>query len=185
MAELTLEWHQSGHRIEETIFDQQASKHPGTVRLGRDPARCDLILSHPTVSGLHVEIFFDFQQQQFFLRNLRKTNPPVVDGHQLTEGEVPIHKGSAIYLGQMVLNVTSVSLPIPESSIPQTILIPPDPNFISEETQQPTSPPSAPTYGLQCPRCSRISSYDRIDFGCPWCGTSLAAAASILIPEES
>ncbi|HEY9651346.1 MAG TPA: FHA domain-containing protein [Coleofasciculaceae cyanobacterium] len=177
MNAITLEWREAGQIKTVTIRDQQPSKHSGTMRFGRDPVQCDVILSDPTVSGLHVEIFFNAHQQAFALRNLRLTNPPLVDGHPITQGEALLHPGSTIYLGQQALNVTTVSVAaMPNRGIAPTILIPPQTPVALRQ-----SPPLASAYGLQCPRCSHISAYERIDLGCQWCGTSLAAAASVLM----
>lgn len=175
MYELTLEW-QEGHQTKrETIRHQQPSKYPGTVRLGRDPARCDIVLSDPTVSGLHVEIFFNGSTGTFILRNLRDTNPPIVDGRQIFQGETPLYGESAIYLGQVALKVVDVSLHQPNNSIPPTILMAPTAPATAHLPAQNAS------YGLQCPCCRRVSPYERMDLGCQWCGTSLAAAPSILV----
>ncbi|MEC4982529.1 MAG: FHA domain-containing protein [Oscillatoria sp. PMC 1068.18] len=217
MPELTLEWMEESEKKIETISDTQLSKNPGTVRLGRDPARCDLHLTNPTVSGLHVEIFFDPQQNQFMLRNLRDTNPPVVDGKRIDRGVVSLKQGSNIHLGQTLLTVTKIV-----NQIPATIVVPilatnptqiyhhvsqqvevaqasTAPNAISVSQQQvevaqastapnaiPVQQQTKPKYELQCPCCRRTSPYENIDFGCNWCGTSLAAAISVLIlPEEA
>jgi pSer/pThr/pTyr-binding forkhead associated (FHA) protein len=179
MNELTLEWQEAGQIRREIIRDQQRSIYPGTVRLGRDPLRCDFVLSDRTVSGLHVEIFFNPLTSSFALRNLRDTNPPVVDGRQIPHGEAPLSQGSTIYLGQVELTVVAVYLAAPSQSnqgIPLTILMPP-PAFAA--ANQPT--PNVVSYGLQCPHCRRVSPYERLDWGCQWCGTSLAAAASVLM----
>jgi hypothetical protein len=180
MHELTLEWQEVGRIKRETIRDQQPSKYPGVVRLGRDPVRCDLVLSDPTVSGLHVEIFFNPSTHAFALRNLRDTNPPLVDGRSLAYGEASLRQGSTIYLGQLELKVVSVSLAVSNNGIPPTILMSPP---LPVATYKPA--PAPVSYGLQCPTCQRISPYDRIDFGCLWCGTSLAAAASVLMKNHA
>ncbi len=176
MQELTLEWQQAGQLRRKTLSRHQGSKYPGTFRIGRDPAECDLVLSEPTVSGLHVEIFFNDSTQTFVLRNLRHTNPPMVDDRQIVSGEVSLCQGSIIYLGQLELKVVAVSLLPPNNGIPPTILLPPQPI-------QASNPPvtGAVSYGLECPKCHRISPYERMDWGCQWCGTSLAAAASVLM----
>jgi ssDNA-binding Zn-finger/Zn-ribbon topoisomerase 1 len=179
MHELTLEWQEVGQLRRETIRYQQPTKYPGTVRLGRDPGLCDVVLSDPTVSGLHVEIFFNPSTQAFALRNLRPTNPPLVDGRQLFQGETPLSQGSIFYLGQVALNVTAVSLIALNRGVPPTILVPPP--VLAAVNQ---SVPDIESYGLQCPNCRRVSSYDRIDLGCPWCGTSLAAASSVLMANN-
>ena len=85
------------------IYEQQPSRNPGTIRIGRDPAQCDIVLSHPTVSGLHVEILFHPQQHCFYLRNLRMGNSPIVDGQRLQQEGVKLRPNSIIYLGQMQL----------------------------------------------------------------------------------
>jgi pSer/pThr/pTyr-binding forkhead associated (FHA) protein len=171
MCELILEW-QEGDRLKtQTLRDRQASKNPGTVRIGRDPLRCDIILGDPTVSGLHAEIFFNPQQQQFMLRSLRPTNPPLVDGRKILAGETVLNPGSTIHLGQTTLKVAAIALASPSRSNSPTLLVsPPEPQPIA--------------YGLECPHCHRISPYARIDLGCLWCGTSLAAAASVVIPPN-
>ncbi|MCC5606446.1 FHA domain-containing protein [Nostoc sp. CHAB 5834] len=172
MNALTLQWHDAGQDKTQNIYEQQPSKNIGTVRIGRDPLRCDIVLSHPTVSGLHVEIFFHHQQQRFYIRNLRSQNPPLIDGRQLVQGEMPLTQGTNISLGQIKLNVTSVST----ASIPTTILLPPHP---------PTpSPPPPGVYGLECPKCHKVSPGENLQIGCHWCGTSLAAAVSVLVARN-
>lgn len=172
--QLTLDWKdEAGVRHNQTIQDSGPSKHPGTVRLGRDPAKCDLVLSHQSVSGLHVEIFFDRESKEFKVRNLRPSNPPLVDGKILDRGEAKLSLGSRIHLGQVQLEVISVSVAAPESQ--QTVLLSEPPAVANV---QPTGPVK---YGLQCPKCQRISPYAHLESGCCWCGTSLAAAASVVL----
>jgi RsiW-degrading membrane proteinase PrsW (M82 family) len=108
MNQLTVQWVEAGQRYSRTISDQQPSKNPGTIRIGRDPAKCDLLISDPTVSGLHVEIFFDPTSQLPYLRNLRESNPPLVDNQQLVQGEIPLQQGSVIRLGQVTLTVSQI-----------------------------------------------------------------------------
>lgn len=50
------------------------------------------------------------------------------------------------------------------------------------QTPQPPQPQGVP--GLECPRCHKVSDYSHLDIGCPWCGTSLGAAVSILVPPD-
>jgi predicted component of type VI protein secretion system len=146
MSELILEWKEAGASQTQTI-----SK---STTIGRDPARCNVILAHPTVSGLHAMIYFRDADSQFYLRNLRDTNPPVVDGRTLGQGEAALHQGSKIYLGQVLLTVTKVSAHGGQDE-----------------------------YGLKCSNvaCGRVSPYDRLKLVCPWCGTSLAAAPSVIM----
>ncbi|RCJ18402.1 peptide-binding protein [Nostoc minutum NIES-26] len=193
MNALTLKWNDAGQNKTQNIYEQQPSKNPGTVRIGRDPLRCDIVVSNPTVSGLHVEIFFHTQQQRFLIRNLRSQNPPLVDGQQLVQGERPLSEGSVIYLGQMQLQVTAIVI----NSIPATILTPPHPSVTNPHLPTPPQQPQinprhhhhqpAPqgVYGLECPKCHRISPAENLQIGCPWCGTSLAAAVSVLVAPSN
>ncbi|MUG97959.1 FHA domain-containing protein [Scytonema sp. UIC 10036] len=211
MNSLTLQWQDAGKDRTQKIYEQQQSKNQGTVRIGRDPARCDIVLNHPTVSGLHIEIYFHSQQQCFLIRNLREQNPPLVDGRQLVEGTLRLNQGSTIYLGQQQLHVTAVSISS-TSNVPETLLAPPKPQAVNSQPvtpavgqgqyrpHQPTPPvrqqpvvqghhhysPTPPVqqgvYGLQCPKCYKVSSSEHLQVGCPWCGTSLAAAMSVLVP---
>jgi pSer/pThr/pTyr-binding forkhead associated (FHA) protein len=191
MNALTLQWQDAGQDKTQQIYEQQPSKNYGTIRIGRDPLRCDIVLSNPTVSGLHVEIYFNAQQQRFFLRNLREQNPPLVDGRQLFQGELILSEGSVIYLGQQKLKVIAIS----GSTIPATILLPPSPVAVSSQAvsqipQQPqipvkSHPVQQGVYGLECPNCHKVSSPEYLQVGCSWCGTSLAAAASVLVPPEN
>ncbi len=177
MNELTLKWIEANQLHVHTLQPQQPSKHPGTIRIGRDPHRCDVVLSHPTVSGLHIEIFFDTTSDQFRVRSLRQTNPPRIDGQLLSSQDATLNPGSHLCLGQVELEVVSISTSITE--IPQTILLPP---HASTPPQKP--PASTPQYGLQCPKCDRQTPYEQIDLGCRWCGTSLAAAMSVVMTPE-
>ncbi|MBD2436689.1 FHA domain-containing protein [Nostoc sp. FACHB-110] len=186
MNALTLQWQDVGQIRTHNIYEQQPSKNPGTVRIGRDPQRCDIVLTDPTVSGLHVEVFFHHQQHSFYIRNLRSQNPPLIDGQQLVQGEKPLHQGSIIHLGQMQLKVSAITI----DSIPATIITPPQPAappaYQQPIVQQrpayvPTPPVQQGVYGLECPKCHKVSPPTHLQIGCPWCGTSLAAAVSVLV----
>ncbi len=186
MNQLTMEWAEQGQTKSFTMTDQLPTKEPGRLRLGRDPLRCDLVLSHPTVSGLHVEIFYDSQQCLFCLRNLRSTNPPLVNQHPLVEGSVPLLQGTQVMLGQLAVRVVAIAI----DRVAPTVLMPPAPKPSPSPRAQvssssPTSPGNPPrTYGLKCPRCGKVSPYEHLRQGCRWCGASLAAAATVLmIPE--
>ena len=171
--QLTLAWTEAGVRQTLTIQNGQPSKNPGTVRLGRDPAKCDIVFSHPSVSGLQVEIFFNQELQEYAVRNLRESNPPLVDGKILARGEAKLSPGSRIHLGQVQIEVVKVTEV--EVAAPQTVLLSGPPARVN-------SGPTGPSkYGLQCPKCTRISPYAQLNSGCPWCGTSLAAAASVML----
>ena len=178
MYAITVAW-TDGEQVEtKTLHPWQASKQPGVIRIGRDPDRCDWVLSHPTVSGLHVEIVFQPKPQQFYLRNLRPQNPPIVDGLRLEQGEVALQVGSKIRLGQLELSIVAIA------PIKTTILFSPQVTMPPLPSSTPSATPAASTpstYGLECPKCHQTSAYEQLTQGCPWCGTSLAAAASVIL----
>lgn len=126
--ELILEWVEQGRPKTRSIRENQPSKHSGTVRIGRDPTVCDIVLPEPTVSKLHVEIFFNPQYRCFSLRTLNKSNPPIVDGETISAGEVILHQGSRVQLGYIDLRVADITLnpqtatgrdaPTPQASVP-------------------------------------------------------------------
>ena len=191
MNALTLQWYDVGQKKIQQISDRQASKNPGTFRIGRDPLQCDMVLSDGTVSRLHIEIFFHPQQQNFYIRNLKPGNPPLVDGQQLFNGEMPLKQGSTIRLGQQTeIRVADIV----NHAIAATIIVPPTPPVTptSPFQQQPipqgnhhhSHPVSQGAYGLECPKCHKVSSLEHLQVGCPWCGTSLAAAVSVLVAPE-
>jgi hypothetical protein len=185
MNALTLQWHDAGQQITRKIYEQQPTKNPGTVRIGRDPVRCDIVLGNPTVSGLHIEIYFYPEMLGFFIRNLRSQNPPLVDGQQLIQGEMLLKQGSIICLGQMELKVIAVDI----IGIPATILAPPQPPVAQLQIQAghqypPTPPIKQAVYAIECPKCHRISPYEHQHLPCRWCGTSLAAGMSVLVEPQ-
>jgi predicted component of type VI protein secretion system len=181
MNQLTLEWLEAGQLKTRIITDRQSTKHPGTTRIGRDPARCDVLISHPTVSGLHVEIFFNPQRPGFYIRNLRETNPPVVNKRKLTSGEVVLQRGTSICLGQVEVKVVAIAINTSQTAIGGYT----PPSTLPAASEAPSVIKSSPpTYGLMCPKCQQLAPYDRLGLGCPWCGASLASAASILVVPD-
>ncbi|GAB4376044.1 MAG: serine/threonine-protein kinase [Elainellaceae cyanobacterium] len=128
--ELTLEWAEAGQLYTQVIYPQQPSKHPDVIRVGRDPSRCDIVLSDITVSGLHIELFFNLQDQHFYVRNLRQTNPPLVNGQPLPTGERQLHQWSTLQLGQVELRVASIAVKqyppgyLPNIGLQQPALVP-------------------------------------------------------------
>jgi len=111
VAELTLEWVESGLSRSEQILPNQPSKNPGTVRIGRDPQRCDIVLPDSSVSGLQAEVYYQAASQSFYVRSLRQTNPPLVNGQPITTGEVSLGQGSTLTLGRVVLNAKVSAIP--------------------------------------------------------------------------
>jgi pSer/pThr/pTyr-binding forkhead associated (FHA) protein len=164
MNSLTLQWQETDQNRTQQIYEQQVTKKPGTCRIGRDPAQCDIVLTHPTVSGLHIEIFFNSQQQRFYIRNLREPNPPQIDGKPLVKGEIALSQGSIIYLGQQQLQITVISV----SNIPATVIVKPPIQAMNHHQKQPTpTQPNPQVYGLQCPKCHKVCPPENLQIGCP------------------
>ena len=145
VRELTLEWMEAGQKKTQVIRDRQVSKNPGTVRIGRDPVRCDVVFSAPGVVGLHAEIFFN-PQQRVYLRNLSQTDPAVVDGQPFPTGEVALYLGSQIRLGQLELRVAAISLKQSSPSAKPTESI----------VQPPITPPQLVIPGIQPPPVAAV-----------------------------
>jgi chaperone protein DnaK len=143
--QLTLEWQEAGQVRNTTLREQQPSKNPGTIRIGRDPAQCDIVFSDLTVSGLHVEILFNQQQQQFYVRNLRSSNPPIVDGQPLPTGEVPLFQGSNLQLGQITIKVKNITLAPDGSVAPTKLGTATKPTEVATSYQSSAATPVAPT----------------------------------------
>ncbi len=72
MHKITLEWQEENQNISRTISSEYQTKTPGLIRIGRDPSQCDILIQDPTnrVSRLHAEIFFDFNKNSFYIRNV-------------------------------------------------------------------------------------------------------------------
>ncbi len=109
LYELTLEWVESNDIKTYKITNNQFSKNPGKIRIGRDPQDCDIVLSELTVSALHVEIFFNPEKEKFYLRNLRQKNPPILDGQLLLAGEMSLSTNSVLRLGQQNIKVKDIT----------------------------------------------------------------------------
>ncbi|MBW4622224.1 MAG: protein kinase [Cyanosarcina radialis HA8281-LM2] len=162
ISELTLEWVEAGQPKRVVIAENQLTKNPGTFRMGRDPATCDLVLSESTVSRLQAEIFFNAQQQRFYLRSLSQNNPPMVDGVRLLTGEVALHQGSNLRFGELDLRVVAIGLQQypggytptetspPPTKMPSSPLPPTKPSSDPQEVQFPP-PPVPPQYLQEVP----------------------------------
>ncbi|MGB7415015.1 MAG: FHA domain-containing protein [Thermosynechococcaceae cyanobacterium] len=145
MTELTLTWLEGGSPRTEVIIPPYPSKNPGTIRLGRDPNRCDIVLNESSVSGLQAEIFYDARCGGFYVRSLRDSNPPIINGQPLPSGEVPLGSTNTIQLGRLQLSATC---PIPATDVVSSGGVsPPEvggvpPTIIS--TNRPPTPPAPP-----------------------------------------
>lgn len=160
MHRLALEWLEEGRNRSQVFSFDSVNR---LVRIGRDAKECDVILkdSTKTVSGLHVEVYFNLQNNTFYLRNLTrsrdKPNSAWVDGKKIIQQEIPLKPGSTIQLGKMSLKVNI----------------------------EPAAG-SKPVYGLKCHVCGNVSPQADLSLVCRWCGTSLAAAeTAVYFADES
>lgn len=80
---------------------QNYSLTPPSVRVGRKPG-CDLLLSHPTVSGHHAR--FDMRNEELWLTELGSTNGTFVNGRRLV-GEVQINEEDLIQFAEVAFRV--------------------------------------------------------------------------------
>ncbi|MEA5570568.1 FHA domain-containing protein [Calothrix sp. UHCC 0171] len=71
ISKITLEWQEGNQNKSCTISSAQQTKVPGIIRIGRDPAQCDIMIQDPTnkVSRLHAEIIFNANNNSFYIRN--------------------------------------------------------------------------------------------------------------------
>ncbi len=141
MKELTLSWTNQSYPESHTLRPHQPSKTPGKIRIGRDPAQCDLVIpsiteEDLTVSKLHIEIYFDETRHQFYLRNLKGTaNPPTLYGTTVGDRPVPLDKDGSLYLGRKKIRLTL------------------------KETAEPPKSPEIAESPLVCPHCRTGYSY--------------------------
>jgi FHA domain len=71
------------------------------VLLGRLPT-CELLLNHPSVSRLHAGI--SFTDGDYYIRNLRQSNPVVLNGTKLADYEA-LAPGDVLGIGPFTLNM--------------------------------------------------------------------------------
>ncbi|MUG98475.1 FHA domain-containing protein [Scytonema sp. UIC 10036] len=114
MNNLILEWQEKpiGRIKTQKICDIDSSKHPGSTRLGRSPDLCDIVFPwDEKISRLHAEIFFNSEQNSFYLRKLPEgRRPAIVDGKIVMDDEAPLREGSKITLAETEIKVVEVFL---------------------------------------------------------------------------
>ncbi len=152
MYKITLEWTEEGRTRSQTISDTDNTQEVGKIFIGRDEKKCDIVLpvGEKTISRLHVVIFYDFEQNCFFLKNLTSDRPQpnrvIVDGKTIISQQTNISLESVIQLGTISLRITQLEI------------------IQSQES-----------YGVECPNCHRHIPFDYLGDFCPYCGFSLQA----------
>src|SRR5437660_9701798 len=71
------------------------------VLIGRLPT-CELLLNHPSVSRLHAGI--TYAESEYYIRNLRPSNPIMLNGAKLEEYEA-LADGDVLGIGPFALDV--------------------------------------------------------------------------------
>ncbi|MEL7067206.1 MAG: FHA domain-containing protein [Cyanobacteria bacterium J06634_6] len=200
MPQINFVWKDSHGRDQAYQMSLLKTDTDKKVNIGRDQQKCELWLAHNTVSRVHAELTFKPDWQRFYLRNLAPKNPVRIDGGILVEGEVALCEQSVIQFGQLLLQVSSVTMDensfhghthLPPSSPPE-LLVPPNPQQSSSVGS--TAPPgggaanaSAGSSGtpsqnaapkLLCPKCKTMQSLSLRNSNCPVCGHFLADASS-------
>ncbi|BCL39700.1 FHA domain-containing protein [Nostoc sp. MS1] len=111
---IAFQWNYNGNLINKKISKQEATRdnlNGAVIRIGREKPSCNLYLEDISVSGQHAEIYFDEQQQKFFIKSLSPKNTTKVDGQDLVYGEeLPLKNGSNIVLGQLNIEVTNIQV---------------------------------------------------------------------------
>lgn len=161
MNTLTLQWQEGNKYITQHLESQPSSKNPGTTRLGRDPQQCDIVLIPNSVSRLHAEIFFDSQQQVFYIRNLSEKIALRVDDKVLKTREIiSLKTGNMIFLGEQKLEVLNINTAV---------------NINVNNNN------STPIEALQCSKCGKVLPKEKQKQMCDFCGKSLVDAVSVLV----
>ncbi|BAZ09205.1 tetratricopeptide TPR_2 [Calothrix sp. NIES-4071] len=116
MYEITFGWQVQGKRLSKTITFE-STKLPGTIKIGRDPGQCDIIVNDANnhVSRFHAEITFDQDSDIFYLQNatLEKPQPNTLFlNSDVVTGKVKIKEGDIIVLRDVPLTVESIQVQI-------------------------------------------------------------------------
>ena len=166
MYRLTFQWMEAGTAKSQTLALREVNGQIGTICVGRDAERADLVLADPQkrVSRRHVEIFFKQPEQRFYLRNLTRRNPAgsqnpaIVDGQRVIVEEVPLQVGSKVQVGGFLVLVADIQFPQP--------------------VQAPQQPVEQPVFGVKCPN-DHLISYEYLGLVCPHCGEAVQAGETV------
>lgn len=160
MFKVTLEWREGEQLRSQTLSTTQTTKQAGKIRIGRDEAQCDVVLtdSEKTVSRLHAELFLNSTDHMVTLRNLTrdhegKQNPIMVNHHKVIHQEIPLSVGTSLQFGRMLVTLSDI-----------------------EVAQAAVTPSKAqPSFGIKCHTCGNVISYDYLGLACPYCGSTVQA----------
>ena len=112
-AAVRARWSRLFRRRADAVFDVRLPPAPGRYVIGRD-ARCDLRLTHNSVSRRHAVLYP--VDGQWMLVDLGSTNGTRLNGWRLRK-RAPVHPGDVVALGGQRLRIVASSRP-PHSSGP-------------------------------------------------------------------
>ncbi|MCC5607868.1 FHA domain-containing protein [Nostoc sp. CHAB 5834] len=111
---IAFRWEHNGNFRDKKISKLEAARdnlNGAIIRIGRDQPSCNLYLEDSSVSGQHAEIYFNEQQQKFFIKSLQPKNTLQVDGQDLVYGkELPLKENSTIVLGLQRIEITGIQI---------------------------------------------------------------------------
>lgn len=79
---IAFRWNYNGNSINKQISTQEAARdnlNGAIIRIGREKPSHNLYLEDSSVSGQHAEVYFNEQQQKFFIKSLQPRNTTKVD----------------------------------------------------------------------------------------------------------
>lgn len=196
MQTLVLQW-------QDNYQTYSRSMNPSThIRIGRQED-CDIVLSHGMISRHHAEIWQ--QGNDWYLRNMSRTNLVHLDQHSLRQGEtIMLPSGLQFGIGPVwfqatitqavgavppsqVPTVLSPSPPLPTPPVPQVAPArQPSPSLVQQPAFRSSNPqvPIQRIPKLKCPRCETVQDYTPEDF-CYSCGLALQAAKTVMVAAKS
>ncbi len=159
MYRITLEWSDTNKVRTKTITAENQTHAPQKIIIGRGSKDvCDVVLKHQnpqtlkTVSHVHLELFYDQNQNCLLARNLtqnrqppKRPNPIIIDGQKIIKEVVKINEGSQIKLGKIVLTVKVLELEKPNQQF-----------MVQCSNPEHTHTLEAEYEGLNCPICGYI-----------------------------
>ena len=160
MFKVTLEWREGEQLQSRSISTAESTKQAGRIRIGRDAAQCDVVLTDPdkAVSRLHAELFLNESDHMVTLRNLTrdqegKQNPIMVDHHKVIHQEIPLSVGTSLQFGRILVTLSDIE--------------------VAHKALQSTQ--AEPSFGIKCHNCGNVVSYDYLGLACPYCGSTVQA----------
>jgi len=159
MYQITLQWSEGDRTLTRTITAEDHTHTPQKIIIGRGSEDvCDLVLKHQnpqilnTVSNVHLELFYEQNQNCFFAKNLTQNrqppklpNPVLINGQKVITEVVKIEQGTKIKLGKILLTVKVLELKKPNNQFVVKCSNPNHSHIVDPQFE-----------GLNCPICGYI-----------------------------